>query len=96
MTADGSASHRVLGCPELLSFVLESFSVSDLLEDTVVNSKQDRRVHRATLASCARVCRTFTDQALDVLWHTLDHLLPLLCILPTFRRVEAYSVSRLV
>ncbi|EIW52859.1 uncharacterized protein TRAVEDRAFT_24247 [Trametes versicolor FP-101664 SS1] len=92
MTVDGSASHRVLGCPELLSLVLESFSVSDLLEDTVLNSKQDRRVHRATLASCARVCRTFTGQALDVLWNTLDHLLPLLCIFPTFRRVEAYSL----
>ncbi|OJT05702.1 hypothetical protein TRAPUB_3470 [Trametes pubescens] len=93
MPADsGSASHRVLGCPELLSLVLKSFSVSDLLEDVVVNSKRDRRLHRATLASCARVCRTFTDQALDVLWNTLDQLLPLLCLFPTFRRVEAYSL----
>ncbi len=94
MPADsGSASHRVLGCPELLSLVLKSFSVSDLLEDVVVNSKRDRRLHRATLASCACVCRTFTDQALDVLWNTLDQLLPLLCLFTTFKRIEAYSVG---
>lgn len=91
-SGDVAASARVLGCPELLSLVLESFSISDLLEDVQVDSKQRRREHRATLASCARVCRTFFDQALDVLWNTSDNLLLLLLLFPTFGWAQEHYV----
>jgi hypothetical protein len=37
---------------------------------------------KRTLASMARVCRMFTEQALDVLWHKLVGLKPLLALLP--------------
>jgi hypothetical protein len=35
-----------------------------------------------TLASMARVCRVFTEQALDVLWRNLVGLKPLVSLLP--------------
>ncbi|GBE81386.1 hypothetical protein SCP_0311150 [Sparassis crispa] len=37
-----------------------------------------------TLASCARVSKAFSDNALDVLWEDLDHLYPLLQLFSSF------------
>ncbi|OBZ70567.1 hypothetical protein A0H81_09446 [Grifola frondosa] len=43
---------------------------------------------RHTLAACARVCKTFSDPALSILWRRIDSLLVLLKLLePTLRRV---------
>ena len=41
-----------------------------------------RRLLQATLASCARTCRAFSDLALAELWRVLDHHVFLLKVLP--------------
>ncbi|KAI0764401.1 hypothetical protein BD413DRAFT_482852 [Trametes elegans] len=44
----------------------------------------ERRIRRHTLAISARVCRAFYGAALDVLWHAMDDITPLLSVLPTY------------
>lgn len=91
-----SASDRVLACPELLSLIFDSFSVPDLLGDIPPDSSPSqisRLTNRAALASCARVCRRLSGHALDVLWHTLDDVMPLLHLFSSFTKVEVHYVS---
>ncbi|KAH9951840.1 hypothetical protein B0H21DRAFT_888176 [Amylocystis lapponica] len=45
-----------------------------------VNLHVRRTTETRTLARAARVCRTFSDPALDVLWESLDSFLPLLLL----------------
>lgn len=85
-----SASNRVFTCPELLEQILRYFSAPTLvLDDATSERYEDRR----TLASCARVCRSFSDAALDVLWGTLDDVLPLLSIFSCLTEVNDLKVS---
>ncbi|OBZ66648.1 hypothetical protein A0H81_13400 [Grifola frondosa] len=39
------------------------------------------------LATCARVCKSFSEPALDVLWHSLPDCIPLLSILSAFQKI---------
>ncbi|CAL1695410.1 unnamed protein product [Somion occarium] len=52
------------------------------------------RSARKTLASMARTCKLFSEPALNLLWERQNSILPLLKVLPTFRRNEndAYSI----
>lgn len=82
-----AASARVLGCPELLSMILDSFTIPNLSEEETSSSLVSRIANRSALAACARVSRTFSDNALDILWNTLDGLLPLLRLFRAFQNV---------
>ncbi len=89
-----SASNRVFTCPELLELILSFFSAPSLLHDIFsVELLRARRADRAILASCARVCRSFSELALDVLWRTLDDVLPLLSLFSCLTEVNDAYVS---
>lgn len=47
----------------------------------------------STLLDAALTCRTFRDPALNVLWRSLDTLLPLLKLLPSFKLVNGVYVN---
>jgi hypothetical protein len=59
--------HRALEIPEIRGQVFELLEWDD---------------KKRTLAVMARVCRMFTEQALDALWRKLIGLKPLLALLP--------------
>ena len=48
---------------------------------------------RRTLLSLAISCHAFFDPALDMLWHSLDNIHPLLKILPNYQRRDSTYVS---
>ncbi|KII86170.1 hypothetical protein PLICRDRAFT_700291 [Plicaturopsis crispa FD-325 SS-3] len=64
--------HHCLQISEILSQVCGAASLD-----------VDGTVRRVDLARLARTCRAFRDPALDVLWHTLPSLDPLIRTLPT-------------
>ncbi|KAJ7105567.1 hypothetical protein C8R44DRAFT_987579 [Mycena epipterygia] len=52
---------------------------------------------RTTLRSAALTCRSFCSPALDVLWRSIDNLLPLLELLPSFKVVEGnHTISGMI
>jgi hypothetical protein len=73
--------HSVLTDPALLRAIFEH-----LIDE------RDALVHaRSPLLRLATCCKAFSELALDVLWRRMDGLLPILKILPSFRRVgDAY------
>ncbi|KAI0631591.1 hypothetical protein C8Q77DRAFT_146817 [Trametes polyzona] len=78
---DLSSRSRVLTRPELLGQIFGILAPSeDLSSDPPPTPNTSRGDDRATLASCARVCRAFHDLAIDALWATLDRTEPLLSL----------------
>ncbi|TFL04343.1 hypothetical protein BDV98DRAFT_313912 [Pterulicium gracile] len=65
--------HRALTVPELLMTIFEE------LDCDVSNRKQGH----ATLAACARTCKSVSNIALGVLWRQQNGFVPLLCCLPS-------------
>ena len=57
--------------------------------DTVADMQNRwERTWRPILASCARVCRAFSEPATAALWRSLDDIEPLLRVLPTVKLLE--------
>ena len=54
--------------------------------------EQEQRENRRALARATRTCRTFSEPALDVLWRALDHVNPLLMLLPSYMKDETSGV----
>ncbi|TFK31481.1 hypothetical protein BDQ12DRAFT_694072 [Crucibulum laeve] len=60
-------------------------------------SDLERQLSRNALALAARVCRSFSNAALDHLWRYLDSWLPLLQLLPSFKQsINSYSFCGVV
>ncbi|RPD76956.1 hypothetical protein L226DRAFT_532967 [Lentinus tigrinus ALCF2SS1-7] len=68
------AGHRAMMCYDVLC------STFDALQNGIVEDTQEAALCRATLASCAVVCRPWSQPALRRLWNKLPSLLPLLHI----------------
>ncbi|KAI0352059.1 hypothetical protein OH77DRAFT_1523727 [Trametes cingulata] len=49
-----------------------------------INQRERRRLNQQTLGRLARVCKAFSEPALDVLWQVLDDIRTLLFTLPSF------------
>ncbi|KAG2137077.1 hypothetical protein DEU56DRAFT_804846 [Suillus clintonianus] len=72
--------HACLLIPEIIKLIFcDIFYSSGNLE---VGYRPDRRVSRCSLAALSRVCHSFKDIALDVLWTELNDLEPLFSCLP--------------
>ena len=66
--------HQCLEIPEILEIICK-----------ILKNDFDNNVNReslSTLSSVARTCRCFHELALDILWHSLDSLVPLLKTFP--------------
>jgi len=67
--------HRAFAISELLTHILgDVYNVNDKGPNLREGVKDIARV--------SRVCKTFRDPALDLLWRNIDSLLPLLGLLP--------------
>ncbi|KAJ7105522.1 hypothetical protein C8R44DRAFT_806406 [Mycena epipterygia] len=79
--------------PEILALIFEELgwhaaSAADL---------QALYATRATLKSAALTCVSFCSPALDVLWRTIDNLLPLFKLLPSFKILEGnFTISGMI
>ncbi|OAX34371.1 hypothetical protein K503DRAFT_453401 [Rhizopogon vinicolor AM-OR11-026] len=72
--------HPCLLIPEVLQQIFSNFDLSGTEQNCF--TRPDRRVARHSLAALCRVCRSFKDVALDVLWVELLNLQPLFTRLP--------------
>ena len=88
-----NAVERAITSPAIMAQIFAQLSpgwssVKDLnnesvnAEDEDGDGRADRASCRSTLAACARVCRGFSDPALDARWRVLDDVVVLLKILP--------------
>ena len=77
LTSEDSILSRRTRTPEdiIVSPMLGVFDITELRRK--IFHIEDKR----TLARCARVCRSWNDDALDHLWEKLDSSIPLLSIL---------------
>ncbi|KAI0657706.1 hypothetical protein C8Q70DRAFT_260324 [Cubamyces menziesii] len=76
-----AASKRALQCQDILNMIFSLLSPrwgprhdKDLYKECLERCR--------TLACCARVCTSFLDPALDVLWRALNSIHPILQLLP--------------
>lgn len=85
MSAWRSEFYHVFSIAEIAIQIVELFDLDSNPDDVgaITNS-------RATLAALARVCTVTSAPALDYLWSILDHLGPLVRLLPR----EAYTDDR--
>ncbi|RPD56566.1 hypothetical protein L226DRAFT_567628 [Lentinus tigrinus ALCF2SS1-7] len=74
-----SATHFALNSPDVLEEIFGWLGLHDHI------AGDGRDALREALYAAALVCRTFSQHALDRLWHTLDEVHPLLSVLPSFR-----------
>ena len=88
-----NAVERVIASPAIMAQIFAQLSsrwsnVNDPNKDSAIHKDEDegereeRASCRSTLAACARVCRAFSDPALDAQWRVLDNVVVLLKILP--------------
>ncbi|OBZ66647.1 hypothetical protein A0H81_13403 [Grifola frondosa] len=82
------ASTAGLGNAEYHDILTEIFQYLDPCLD--VHSKVNGS-HRQALARCARVCISLSDPALDILWKSLENLMPLLSLFSTFTHTVEYG-----
>ncbi|KZT05078.1 uncharacterized protein LAESUDRAFT_241018 [Laetiporus sulphureus 93-53] len=97
MTMVTMGCHTALQNPDVVREILQQLSPLDN------NCSYDRlREIRMGLAACARVCRMFSEPALDFLWWKLGDITPALRLLPSIRvdednqttsRISEYSVK---
>lgn len=71
--------HRCLDIYEILEHIFR-----------LLSSREGGR-HLRTLAALARTCKSFSEPALDLLWHSQTSLVPLISNLPP----DAYSIEQL-
>ena len=74
-------SHRVLYNHDLLHDIFSWLHHRSQTSQVDTQPHDKPGVEEATLARAARVCKTFADPALEVLWSSLPTLLPLWLIL---------------
>ena len=102
-----SSTHTALFCHDILVEILACLSPgwfpwirsdSDSHKSEIEEDFKARKVLRAALASCARMCRAFSDPALAELWRILDHHVLLLCLLRRKRGINGVfdSAGRIV
>lgn len=91
MSDNTSVAHRVLRNIDIFREILELLGSSSW-EGTFPPDSTGREGQR-TLARLARVCKTFRDPALIVLWYALDNLDPLLAMVPNGLTNHSFSVS---
>ncbi|RPD57354.1 hypothetical protein L226DRAFT_537456 [Lentinus tigrinus ALCF2SS1-7] len=84
-----SMAHQVLFTQELLEAIFSQLSTGMQHPDDTPEDVQERAELRRTLARAARVCQTFREAALNVLWCALDNIVPLLRLLPEFQERES-------
>ncbi|KAG0700957.1 hypothetical protein DFH29DRAFT_590263 [Suillus ampliporus] len=73
--------HACLLIPEILKQIFSDIYFSGT-EGWDIGYQHCRSASRPSLAALSRVCRSFTDVALDVLWAELENLEPLFTCLP--------------
>lgn len=78
----GMALHGALFLPEIVEHICVSTQRPAQGEDSVPG-----RLERQTLASLARVCRTFSEPALRTLWRDIPNFSPLLRLFPGCKRI---------
>ncbi|TFK83234.1 hypothetical protein K466DRAFT_589891 [Polyporus arcularius HHB13444] len=83
------AMHQVLFTQELLEAIFGQLATGMIHPDDTPEDVKWRAEVRCTLARAARVCHTFCDPALDVLWCALDSIVPLLRLIPGLEQQEA-------
>ena len=89
-----TAVARALRCRDIQLEIFEQMSVPWFEDDpfnTLEYSPSVITPWRHTLASSARVCRAFSELALDILWRTLDDIGVLFKILPSLTRTGDMS-----
>ena len=96
-----SSIASIMACNELLRLIfleLRPMYVSEEALDTSAPSgvkalavKARRQQARRDPASAARVCSAFTEHALDALWESLDGLLPIFKLLPSYPSQDRFS-----
>ncbi|KAF9041382.1 hypothetical protein BJ165DRAFT_1488635 [Panaeolus papilionaceus] len=67
-------------------------AIFDFLQVTSDMKSEERSETRKALIAAAKSCNAFSEPALDVLWHTLPSMLPLLRLLPSFVSYEGVHV----
>lgn len=73
--------HRALQIPEILAMVFQPFS---MIQEGFGKREEDWKLCQTTLNSAARVCRIFSDPALNALWariYSQDNLFDLISTL---------------
>ncbi len=96
-----SAVDRILRISHIIEEILLQFLPFWSPDEGVVQNQdqaQQTKAQRYTLAQLARVCRPFSQPALDILWKNLDDLGHLLRVLPSYQlqdRDHRVSVSLL-
>ncbi|KZT08376.1 uncharacterized protein LAESUDRAFT_748894 [Laetiporus sulphureus 93-53] len=75
--------HRALHNHEIVFMIFEQFAS----HKGHYMLSQEKKPDRVALARAARVCKAFSDAALDVLWRRLDSIVPLLALFSSFIRV---------
>lgn len=99
----------VFKCPELLRIIFQELTLGYLpvgretLDSAIIsqfeyeNSREElrvlRRPARRDLASTARVCKAFSEHALDALWEVLDDEEPVVDLLELYRECGTSAES---
>ncbi|KAI0366736.1 hypothetical protein BV20DRAFT_951577 [Pilatotrama ljubarskyi] len=79
-----TAASRALQFPEILSSICLQLAPGRLKNKAHRRQRVERMLKQKTLARLARVCRAFSEPALDMLWQLLDNISHLLSVLPPF------------
>ncbi|OAX34625.1 hypothetical protein K503DRAFT_429912 [Rhizopogon vinicolor AM-OR11-026] len=92
LTAGGQSVHACMLIQEILKQIFSDIYSSCKDKDKLKHdywrsfrcgsSRPERKIARRSLAALSRVCRSFKDVALDVLWAELDNMEPLFTCLP--------------
>ncbi|KAI0667119.1 hypothetical protein C8Q78DRAFT_1082620 [Trametes maxima] len=86
-----SVAATVFQCQELAATIFQCFDPGPLRDADFTTDRLHRRTNQLTLANAARVSRSWTDPALDVLWRVVDDVTSLLSLLPSFVNIlDAY------
>ena len=80
--------HRALAIPEIVRTVLDSFHPDASFALVDKNYCLAAAALRSSTLNVALTCRLFSEPALDVLWWTMDDLIPLFNLLPGFRNEQ--------
>jgi hypothetical protein len=83
--------HRALAIPEIVRTILDSFHEKGGLIRVEKDYYLATRALRSSVLNVALTCRSFSEPALDILWWTMDDLIPLFNLLPGFRNEQEVS-----
>ncbi|KAI0698305.1 hypothetical protein C8T65DRAFT_742878 [Cerioporus squamosus] len=84
-TGSRQAATQALKNSDITSIIFRCLCPGSLAEaEADERAKYRRRIAQKTLARAARTCRAFKSPALDVLWRSVDAIVHLLSVLPSF------------